>query len=227
MCVSPTRRTFGATASGFITVRTCCSSLPTTSRMTSSSHASVPAESSKLGTHSLVPPPACSEAACHNALRCRGLFGCVCGSKIGRCMACMCNATSSGHLRSTTKTRTRRGPGGIRGAPGGPGGPVGTIHGGFGAHAGDPALSNPALCPVFGQAPADKLGGIQRGSGGDPGGSGAKKGDPAFSNPTFSGGSSATNYPLYNIKKGNLMFSTLRLSRILSPRVGLACCRSV
>ena len=202
-CVSPTRRTVGAAASGFITVRTCCSSLPTTSRMISSSHASVPAESSKLGTHSLVPPPACSEAACHNALRCRGLFGCVCGSKIGRGMARMCNDTSSGHLRSTTKTRTRRGPGGIRGAPGGtegdpggPGGPVGTIHGGFGPHAGDPALSNPALCPVFGQAPADKLGGIRRGSGGDPGGSGAKKGDPAFSNPTLYGGILRHQLPL-------------------------------
>ena len=148
-CVPPTRRTFGAAASGFITVRTCCSSLPTTSRMTSSSHASVPAEPSKLGTHSLVPPPACSEAACHNALRCRGLFGCVCGSKIGRGMARMCNDTSSGHLRSTTKTRTRRGPGGIRGAPGGSRGTRGDDPRGIRGPRRGSSLVEPCVVPRF------------------------------------------------------------------------------
>ena len=44
--------------------------------------------------------------------------------------------------------------------------------------------------------------GIRRGSGGDPRGSEAQTGDPTVPRPTFRGGSAATDFPVYNIKKG-------------------------
>ena len=40
-----------------------------------------------------------------------------------------------------------------------------------------------------------------RGSGGDPRGSEAQTGDPTVPRPTFRGGSAATDFPFYNIKR--------------------------